>query len=392
MNICKRFFWVLGLLTFVVGCTGDEPSFDKTTCPDEEYVRINLVGGCGHNAASEDTELTRAVWEDALGCGDLLLKWEQGDELALVVSDGEKPIVGRVSPESDATATYGTLAVTPQEGDAYHAYFESSLYYNSEELQRAKYCYAVAGNTEVEEHASEGLHICHSDMPSAFTQRASQEPDFLRNYMCAYAVATYKGGNTALNFKHIPATFRFVVGNSTTRDIAVEQLSVSVASGGDVASKSASVEFDWKRGAAEVLFGKGGHDKVAVNIPNGVVPAGDEYTAYALAMPLSKDNALKDKTLNFSVKCDGEEQIALQLDAEKLAELNGNNRYNWVSGKSYTIRVTIREDKKATGEILDENRIEVKLTFDDRYNFYCPTCGCNLKIHSYRESTSEHRS
>lgn len=39
----------------------------------------------------------------------------------------------------------------------------------------------------------------------------------------------------------------------------------------------------------------------------------------------------------------------------------------------------------ATSASILQNRIEVKLTFDGRYNFYCPTCGCNLKIHSYRE-------
>ncbi len=359
MNICKRYFWALGLLALVVGCTGGEPSYDKTIDSDEEYLRLNLVGGCGHNAASDDAELTRIAWTDAQGEGNLLLKWEQGDELAFIVSDGEKPIVGRVSPESDTTASYGALTATPQEGDAYHAYFESSLYYNSEELQSAKYCYAVAGNTEVEERASEGLHICHFGMPSAFTQSASQEPDFLRENMLMYAVSTYKGGNTTLNFNHIPATFRFVVSNSTTHDITVEQLSVSVASEGKVASKSAGIEFDWKRGSAGVLFGKGGYDKVAVNISNGAVSAGKNYTAYALALPLSEENALKGKTLNFNIKCDGEEQVALQLDAERLAELNGNNRYNWVSGKSYTIRIVIREDKKATGEILDDNTIAV---------------------------------
>ena len=39
----------------------------------------------------------------------------------------------------------------------------------------------------------------------------------------------------------------------------------------------------------------------------------------------------------------------------------------------------------ATSAIVLQNRIEVKLSFDDRYNFYCPTCGSNLRIHSYRE-------
>ena len=44
MNICKRYFWVLGLLALVVGCTGGEPSYDKTIDSDKEYLRLNLVG------------------------------------------------------------------------------------------------------------------------------------------------------------------------------------------------------------------------------------------------------------------------------------------------------------------------------------------------------------
>lgn len=44
-----------------------------------------------------------------------------------------------------------------------------------------------------------------------------------------------------------------------------------------------------------------------------------------------------------------------------------------------------QEGWTATSAIVHENRIEVKLTFDHRYNFCCPKCKTILKIHSYRE-------
>ena len=39
----------------------------------------------------------------------------------------------------------------------------------------------------------------------------------------------------------------------------------------------------------------------------------------------------------------------------------------------------------ATSAIVRKNRVEVKLTIDRRYNFYCPKCGNILRMHSNRE-------
>ena len=160
MKINKITFWVLGLAALAVSCVGEKPSFGKEEYPAKEYVRLTIMSGCGYNAATADSEATRAVWDDANGSGSLILKWEEvdiasdrTDELALILSDGEKPISGKISPEAPEEVSYSGVAVTPQEGDAHHADLQTVLYYNSEDLQKAKYCYAVAGNVQVEERA-----------------------------------------------------------------------------------------------------------------------------------------------------------------------------------------------------------------------------------------------
>lgn len=368
MRITRILPCIFALVAMVVGCTANTEEPTNTITPPanteppvvEEYLQLSLSGGCGHNAASEDVEVSRGVWEDHSGEGNLLLKWEKGDKLSLVISDGKVPILGRTAAQADASYTessHTALAVIPYEGDAYHAEFLSENYYSTEELKSAKYCYVLAGNAELVDDAEQGEHSYHLAMPSSFTQRTSQQPEFLRENMCMYATATYKESGTNLNFSHIPATFRFVVTNTKSEAMTLQELSIKSSDNAIVASKSATLAFDWSDGGAKLSFGEGGYNKVAVNTSNASVAAGGEYVAYAMALPLSGNDALKNKALCFGIKCDNEEQIALQVEGEKLAELNGANGYNWVSGNSYTIRITVREDNKATGEILAENRI-----------------------------------
>ena len=86
MKTFKFYLLVLGLVMLVVGCTPeqpidepiDEPIENPLPTPVEEYVRLNMMSGCGHNAAAEDVEATRlAVFDDSKGCGDMALKWER---------------------------------------------------------------------------------------------------------------------------------------------------------------------------------------------------------------------------------------------------------------------------------------------------------------------------
>lgn len=372
MNINKFLLWTFCLMMAAEGCDNvpvDGPADTPESPVAEEYLRLNLISGSGYKAATNDVVLSRAVWDDNNGNWALFLKWEsvaidsdKTNDLALVVSDGEKPIPGRLSPETDATElrSYSGLAVTPYKEDAHNADFQSVLYYETSGLENATYCYAVAGNARITEDSDNGRHLCHLEMPAAFTQTANQEPDFLRDHMYMYATTSYKGKKTRFDFNHIPATFRFVVTNTTDHDIVLQELSISASSKEEfVASKSTEVSLGWSDGGADCSFGTGGHNRVAVAIDNGTVAAGEDYIAYALALPLPDNGAFNGKTLNFSVKSDNKEVIAFQLDGAKLAEINGSDVYNWVSGNSYTIKINVREENKAMGEILDGNRIAV---------------------------------
>lgn len=379
MKNLRSIFWSLGLILFAYGCTGGEPSYEKEIYPEEVYTRLNLYGGCGHDAATDDVELSRAVLEDIKGYGPLLLKWEgvgvDSDKtrtLSLILSDGEKPILGRLSADKEEESTYSGVAITPDKNDPYHAEFQSVNYYSSKDLERATYCYAVAGEATIGADYTNGKHLCNMEMPQMFTQSNSQEPRFLRDNIYMYATATYKDERTTLRFNHIPATFRFIITNAAKHDITLQEVAISLSDDATaVASKSANLTFDWSNGSADITLSEGGYDKISVITGNETsLPIGSEYVAYAMALPRPSDTAFKGKNILFNIKSDNQEQIALELEDTELAKVNGSEIYNWVSGKSYTIRVTIREDGKASGEILSGNRIEVTPSESGIYTLY----------------------
>ena len=368
MKIAKSIFWALCWAMIAVGCavdkTIDEPINNVETLLTGDYVRLNFATD-SDDVVAGNTDETRSVWDDAKGSGNLAFKWESVDidsektgELILVVSDGKNAISSKTPSQADAS--YSGLSVTPNGENPRRAKFQTVNYYATSDLQSAVYCYSVAGNAEIVEDATKGEHLCHLNMPATFTQSVSQNPSFLRDYMYMYATTAYKGDNTLLKFKHIPATFRFVVTNSTGRPISLQEVSVSTSDKSVVASNSINLRLDWSDGYTELISSDSGYDKVSVAMGNGVsLSSGGKYTAYAMALPLQSDNAFKGKTLDFTVKSNDTELVAFQMDGEKLASLNRYDRYNWVGGKVYTIRLNIVGDNKATGTILDGNRIEV---------------------------------
>ena len=363
MNITKKILWIFGVAVIAVGCTTNEPTDAPVNNPTEEYVRLSLYGGCGHNAASNDVEISRVVWEDKPSGGDMTLKWDGSETLSLVLSDGEKPIMGRSSSVADEVYTessHSKLSVVTYENDSYHAEFQSQYYYSTDDLAGAKYCYVVAGNTLITSDEEQCCHVCSMDMPSTFAQSSSSDLGFLRNYMYIYSTVTYKEHRTNLDFHHVPATIRFVITNSKSEAMLLQEASVGVAEGGVVASKSANLSFGWCDGKTDLQFDNDGYEKVAVNMGAGAsVASGAVYTAYATVLPLSSKSTFSGKTLNFCVKIDGQEIVALELAGAKMADINGSSICNWVSGNSYTVKINIREDGKATGEITADNRIEV---------------------------------
>ena len=381
MTLRKMLAWLLPLALVAVGCTTNEPDPQpETELPSqEEYVRLNFASGCGYNASSNDSDVTRGVvWCDDRGEGALTLKWESvahDSEKAklhsLIISDGERPICGKLPIELDSlesAKSYSALAVTPRGTDAHHADLQTVNYYASSALANAKYCYAIVGNTHIVEDAERGKHLCNVQLPSTFMQSASQEPGFLRESMTMYATAAYKGDKTEFEFVHIPATFRFIITNSKANPITLQEASITLSEGGAVASTSAELGLNWADGTADLAFGAECYEEVSVQMGDGaLLSTGENYIAYTMALPLQSNEAFKGKTLNFNLKIDGEEHIALQLDNDRLAEINGSGICNWVSGNSYTIRINLCDDDIIRGEILADNRIEVSTAVSGVY-------------------------
>lgn len=367
MKFSKIMSLVLSFTAIATSCTIKESinePVNEPELPSGEYVRLSLSGGDGTKAMPD----TRATWEDPNGKGSLSFKWETVDisseetkKLALIVSNGTEAITSHENEDGTGNTElkHTGLAVTPSESDAHYADFETVRYYSTDDLNNAKYFFAVAGAAEVTADPQGGRHICSLDMPASFTQAQDQDPSFLRNYMHMYATAAYSGNNTRLNFNHIPATFRFIINNGSDAAVSVESVSVTTLDGSAVASKATNVIFGWSAADVSMTYDNEGHSAVTTNLSESTIEAGNKYTAYSIALPLASSEAFKGKALNFSVNCSNGETLSSILDGETLAKANGGDIYNWVGGKSYTIKINIGSDGKVTGAVLTNKDITV---------------------------------
>ena len=377
MKINNIISLVLGITAIAASSCTVKEQINNPELNAGEYVRLTLTGSDGSKAMS--SEATRVIWEDPNGKGSLSFMWEQvdinapeTDRLALVVSNGTNAISSHASADpgaSDAELSHTGLAVTPIESDAHFANFETVRYYSTDELKNAKYFYAVAGYAEITADAEKKQHTFSLDMPSTFTQMEDQNPSFLRDYMHMYATAAYSGNGSTLNFNHIPATFRFIVSNGGENAITIQSVSVSTLDGSAVASKTTDVTFGWTEGNATLSYDAQGYTVVTTMLPeNGVtIEKGQKYTAYTMAMPLAGNDPFKGKALNFSMKSSNGEVLSSILDGETLAKANGGDIYNWVGGKSYTIKINIGEEGKATGAVLTNKDITVASNMEGTY-------------------------
>ena len=367
MKFSKIMSLVLSFTAIATSCTIKESinePVNEPELPSGEYVRLSLSGGDGTKAMPD----TRATWEDPNGKGSLSFKWETVDisseetkKLALIVSNGTEAITSHENEDGTGNTElkHTGLAVTPSESDAHYADFETVRYYSTDDLNNAKHFFAVAGAAEVTADPQDGRHICSLDIPASFTQVQDQDPSFLRNYMHMYATAAYSGNNTRLNFNHIPATFRFIINNGSDAAVSVESVSVTTLDGSAVASKATNVIFGWSAADVSMTYDNEGHSAVTTNLSENTIEAGTKYTAYSIALPLASSEAFKGKALNFSVNCSNGETLSSILDGETLAKANGGDIYNWVGGKSYTIKINIGSDGKVTGAVLTNKDITV---------------------------------
>lgn len=333
------------IITFTACSKSDFTGSDIPSNGDK--IRLSL---------SSADEPTRAVWSDAEGSGSLSFEWENVEidseaveNLKFVLSDGQNPISAwnsALSTPDQESLPYSGLSVTPREGNANIASFRTSRFYSQADLTNAKYCFALSGSSElVDTDGKTGFHI---QLPSRFTQTDDQDPSFLRENMYMYAESEFSGDGTMLEFNHIPATLRIIITNSGNSEVFLQSVSCSVADAvsstiSSVSSASADVYFDCKNGRSVITYDERGLDKITTILDGDhtVLSPGEKYTAYSMLLPLKNADSFKGKHLNINVKASHSERLALSIDAEKIAQANGGGIYNWVGGKSYTLRIDL---------------------------------------------------
>lgn len=349
----NRYFKILATAVAAAGllasCNREDVTPEQPDLPGISKYEQLTFSTADENAGKA---ATRAVWSDPNGKGNLIFNWEaddKGTEMVALLSDGSA-FVRNYSSENPTDedlqeALYHTyMTISPQE-DLHKADFKTVRYYNKEDKDAAKAVYAV---TPVNDfcifEADETSFSAQMEMPASFVQSFSQTPEFLRDYMMMYAQATVVNGSATLNFKHIPATFRFIITNKRPTTARLENVSLSIDGGASVGSNFAEVHGDYTTESLYVDFA--GNHKSITTLLNTALASQESYTAYAMALPLSDNETLNDKEIKFVINTEEHGFLSFVLTGSQIANANksyGEDIYNWVGGKSYTIRMSLSD-------------------------------------------------
>ena len=345
----RKKVWLMGLSSVLLfSCTNDEIVNDTPEQPTTGY-RLTFDGGMdtGNETA------TRAHWTDPNGSGSLFFNWdytpagEDGDEMVMALHKEEFV----ESIEGDYY-TYATIKPHTQDPDvAYKASFETVQYYDSP-LSSGDYDgYRVIALTPLtatnnsEVFSDESEFYATLPMPNTFEQDAHKEPAFLRDYMYMYDYGYIDGGSASFFFQHIPATFRFKIVNNRPETARINSVKVTVvdADGNEHSVASQSVGFKViASNNPKLIYSEETYTEVTTNI-NTNLGTGEQFTAYALVLPLAGDAPLQGKKIRFTISASNpdNEYLSFELDAEKIYNANSKKKYNWQGGKSYTINMKL---------------------------------------------------
>lgn len=367
MKTISKIFILAAVAGLFAACN-DNDDIVPDTPAEGKLVRLTF--------GTADAAGTRAVWKDETGKGNLIFNWDShpaSPPMMAVISDGYN-FIGNYSAPNDWSESqcHTGLIVTPQE-DPHYATFETERYYYENEISASAQKIFVTTGSNNNTTSSPFLFNTSMQMPNLFTQQASQQPDFLRDCMILYGEAEMMNGSALIPFKHVPATFRFIITNerpAAATTIKSVQVSLVDAEGNiqPVASQTLDVIIESEINTIELFYGGNTyntHTSITTWLgQNGTAVAkGEQYIAYAMALPVGKadtgmpdENAFKDKKIQFTIEALGpdNEHLSFELDADKLAAANPGNVYNWVGGKSYTIRMS-----------LDDGLLVQDITVDD---------------------------
>ena len=326
--------------------------------------RLTFDGGVGNETA------TRAHWTDPNGSGSLFFNWdytpsdEDGDEMVMIIRDEEFV----ESIEGDYY-TYATVKPhTQKPDDAHKASFETVQYYDSP-LSSGKYeGYYLMALTPFNDVNRASIDYCDNEdfvailpMPNTFEQGTHKDPTFLRDYMYMWADNMIIS-NTTLLFHHIPATFRFKIVNNRPETARINSVKVTVVDtdGEEQPVAPEYVELNLIADKDPTFnYSTESYTEVTTNI-NTNLGTGEQFTAYALVLPLAGDAPLQGKKIRFTISASNpdNEYLSFELDAERIYNAN-YGEYNWVGGKSYTINMSLKD--AVMGLVLNTENLELAL-------------------------------
>ena len=358
---------LLAAFSFLLSsCSNDDIVSDTPDAPEQPTTgyRLTFDGGVGNETT------TRAHWTDPNGSGSLFFNWdytpagEDGNEMVMAIHKESF-----LSSISGSLYTYVTIKPHGKwSGDAHWAMFETVEEYESP-LSSGKYeGYYVMALTPFNDVNEASIEYCDAEefyatlpMPSTFEQGVHKEPTFLRDYMYMWADNMIIG-NATLLFHHIPATFRFKIVNNRPETARINSVKVTVVDTDGTEQPVASESVEVYLIAEEdptFNYSTDSYTEVTTNI-NTDLGTGEQFTAYALVLPLAGDAPLQGKKIRFTISASNpdNEYLSFELDAEKIYNAN-YGEYNWQGGKSYTINMSLKD--AVMGLVLNTENLELAL-------------------------------
>ena len=365
----NRYFKILATAVAAAGllasCNREDVTPEQPDLPGISKYEQLTFSTADENAGKA---ATRAVWSDPNGKGNLIFNWEAdetGTQMVALLSDGNGyihsyPSEHPTEEELQEEVIYTFMTISPKE-DLHRADFTSVRYYDTEEMARATDIFVAAPLKATDKFYNDnGIGFeARMEMPATFTQTESQNPEFLRDYMMVYGHAPVENGNASIQFKHIPATFRFIITNKRPTTARLEKMSFSIDGGASVGSNFAEVHGDYTTESLYVDFA-GNHTSISTLL-NTPLASQESNTAYAMALPLSDCETLEGKEIKFVINTEEHGFLSFVLTGSQIANANksyGEDIYNWVGGKSYTIRMSLSDVLTFEG-ITAEDWIEV---------------------------------
>ena len=348
-DIFKTILCALAMFSFA-SCSNDDIVPDTPDVPEQSGV--SKYKQLTFSTADDDAgkAATRAVWSDPNGKGNLIFNWEAdetGTQMVALLSDGNGyihsyPSEHPTEEELQEEVIHTFMTISPKE-DLHRADFTTVRYYDTEEMARATDIFVAAPLKATDRFYNDnGIGFeARMEMPATFTQTKSQNPEFLRDYMMVYGHAPVENGNASIQFKHIPATFRFIITNKRPDEATIKSVSMTIDGDAPIGSRYAAV---W--GICDLvdinLECLEKHTNITTNM-NATLESQEVYTAYAMALPLEYGATLEDKDVKFAINTVEHGFLSFVLTGAQIANANPGNEFNWVGGKSYTIRMSLSD-------------------------------------------------